>query len=111
MYALLYVQQTRQHLSPLNANAACAAYAAMMAAALAGDVLINAALGVSYHQGARRGAAALKTKRRRRATQRHKKLRAKAATLSPKLSAASKAEFLARTFKLSASRIRHIIKK
>jgi hypothetical protein len=50
MYALLHVQQTRRYLGPLNENPRLAAYAALMAGALAGDVLINAAMGTTVRR-------------------------------------------------------------
>jgi hypothetical protein len=47
MHTLLAVQKTRRYLDPLHENPRLAAEAALMAGALAGDLLINAALGAT----------------------------------------------------------------
>ena len=50
MHALLAVQKTRRYLGPQDENPRLAAEAALMAGALAGDVLINAALGATLRR-------------------------------------------------------------
>jgi hypothetical protein len=64
------------------------------------------------HQGVQKGAHAPKRKAKRSAVQRHARLQRQAAELgkkNPKLTITAKAKILARTSKLSAERIRHII--
>lgn len=48
MYALIFAQKTRRYLGPTAENARLAAHAALMAGAYAGDVVINATMGMEH---------------------------------------------------------------
>lgn len=104
MHALIQVAQTRQNLVIGNERAQRAAHAAVLAGLHA-----NSANAILAQAARLKAAHAPKRKTKRRTVQRHARLRREAAKLSANLTHKAKAERLARTFPLSAERIRRIL--
>lgn len=105
LHVILQIGNIRQHLGLVHPNAPLAADAALTLGWLTSQ------LGLDLFTNARatQAGSAPKKKTQRRSAKRNAKLRRDAAKLPSKLSISAKAKLLARTSKLTADRIRHII--